>query len=226
MQCLTIVLLRNRIVCGLGKPCDLYLLPATRKLAKSLTDQQCNTKTPYEKSSHTLKILKTVLSCSGLTQGILMKMLSRVCSILLLCMFANAADFTGKKLEGKIILPDEVTGIKEGSWLKVELVDARKQDVARKEIAKKIITTPELKFVKGQAIPFSIDLKGELDDRAEYTLSAVLNDGWGPKEGSKEWIRKGDLLTDTNFPVTLESCSKPGQPVCKANQDLRLIKYN
>lgn len=137
----------------------------------------------------------------------------------------KATDFTGKKLEGNIILPEELTEIKDGSWLKVELADTRKQDTSSKTLAKKSMSAKELAFTQGQPIPFSLDLNGDLDETASYSVSAVLNVAWEPKEGEGEWVHKGDYLTDTNFPVTLDSCSKPEQMVCKMGQDLKLVKY-
>ena len=145
--------------------------------------------------------------------------------MLLSFVLVDAVDFTGKKLEGNVVLPDEITEISKGSWLKIELQDARKADTSSKTLAKSVMDDKQLKYVKGQPIAYSIDLNGELDEHAEYTLSAVLNVGWSPKAGG-DWIRKGDLLTDTNFPVTLASCSKPEQKVCKAESDLNLVKYN
>ena len=153
-------------------------------------------------------------------------MLREISVLILFITFVDAGDFSGKKLEGRVTLPDEVTEIPSGSWLKIELVDARKQDVASSTLAKQVMKTPQLKYVKGQPIAYSLDLTGELDEQAEYTLSAVLNVGWAPEEGKQEWIRKGDLFTDTNFPVTLESCSKPEQLICKAKEDLHLVQYN
>ena len=153
-------------------------------------------------------------------------MLWEISILILFFTFVDAVDFSGKKLEGKAILPDEITEIPSESWLKIELVDARKQDAASSTLAKKVMKTPELKYVKGQPISYSLDLTGELDEQAEYTLSAVLNVGWAPEEGKQEWIRKGDLFTDTNFPVTLQSCSKPEQQICKAKEDLHLVQYN
>lgn len=145
-------------------------------------------------------------------------------------MFASASliesvDFTGKKLEGNVLLPVDAAEIKDGSSLKVELLDARKQDTASKTLAKIIMASPELKLEDGQKIPFSLDLQGDMDDKAYYTLSAVLNNGWTPKEGGDDWIQKGDFLTDTNNPTTLESCSKPDQLICKAPKDIQLVKY-
>lgn len=145
--------------------------------------------------------------------------------ILLPFAFVGAVDFTGKKLEGNVVLPDEITELNKGSWLKIELADARKADAPSKTLAKNVMDDKQIKYVKGQPIPYSLDLKGELDEQAEYSLSAVLNVGWSPEAGG-EWIRKGDLLTDTNFPVKLDSCSKPEQKICKAKEDLHLVKYN
>ncbi|KAA8496879.1 hypothetical protein FVE85_0608 [Porphyridium purpureum] len=34
-----------------------------------------------------------------------------------------------------------------------------------------------------------------------YSVSAVMNMGWCPEEGAQEWIRNGDWLTDTHFPL-------------------------
>ena len=145
--------------------------------------------------------------------------------ILMSFTFVHGVDFTGKKLEGNVVLPDEITEIKDGSWLKIELIDARKQDASSTTLAKKVMKRQEIKFVKGQPIPYSLDLEGEIDEQAEYSLSAVLNIGWSPQEGGSEWVRKGDLLTDTNFPVKLDSCTKPEQMICKAKEDLHLVKY-
>ena len=129
--------------------------------------------------------------------------------------YARSVDFTGKKLEGNIILPADLAEIPAGSCLKVELQDARRQDTAHKTIVKEVITTPELAFEKGKPLTYSLDLKGELEDMADYSVSVVANMAWCAEEGGKEWIRKGDLLNDTNFTVKLKDCAKPESKVCK-----------
>ena len=142
-------------------------------------------------------------------------MLSRVILPLALFSLLEAANFDGKKLEGNIILPNEVKSIPEGSCMKVSLEDATKQDTASKTLAKKVIKTPELSYEEGKPISYSLDLKGELNEALDYSMSVVINLAWCAEEGGKEWIRKGDLINDTNFPVKLQDCIKASQDVCK-----------
>lgn len=53
-----------------------------------------------------------------------------------------------------------------------------------------------------------------------YSVSAYINMGWIPKPKSNEWIRRGDLLTDTMHLIDFD------ENVDKYTMDIEVILYN
>ncbi len=96
--------------------------------------------------------------------------------------------------------------------MRVDLKDSRLADAPSKMIAKQIVKTPSLKIEEGKQLMYKIELNGKLSDLTRYTVSAVINMGWCADENGSEWLRKGDFLNDTMFPVQLNDCQND---ICK-----------
>ena len=136
-------------------------------------------------------------------------------TLFLLIWSVLGSDYTGKTLQGNILLPDAFSGIAKGSCMSIELQDGRIADGRSKTLSKKVLKDAELKFEKGKPMLYNLDLKGQLEDDAKYSVAVVLNNKWCAKEGGQEWTRKGDLLTVQDFPVKLKDCSKQETKECK-----------
>ncbi len=135
-----------------------------------------------------------------------------LCVICFSC-YAEATDYTGKTLQGNILLPNEVKEIPDGSCMRVKLQDTMLADAAAKTLLQQKVDKPDLKVENG-TVGYILELKGDLSDVNEYTISVVVNMGWCAEENGKEWIRKGDLLNDTQFKVQLKECPKDDK-LCK-----------
>lgn len=55
--------------------------------------------------------------------------------------------------------------------------------------------------------------------QGSYSVSAYVNMGWIPNPNSNEWIRVGDLLTDTMYEVQLQ------KGVDRYTMDIPMVKY-
>ena len=130
---------------------------------------------------------------------------------------------SGKALEGGIKFPaDKVPdNLEPGSCLTVKLDDVSLQDTSSTVIMRAVVKDLEKSYKKGESLKYKLEFPGDkdLDDKKDYSVSAVLNNGWCAKEDSNDWIKKGDFLTDTTNPVDIKRCS---QGDCKV--DMNLVK--
>ena len=129
-----------------------------------------------------------------------------------------------KALEGEIKFPAENApdSLKPGSCLTVKLEDTSLQNANSTVVLRLFLMGIEKAYRKGRALKYKLDFPREkgLDDKASYAVSAVVNNGWCPEGGSKEWIRKDDFLTITNTPVDITKCLGSS---CKVD-DMNLTK--
>ncbi len=56
-------------------------------------------------------------------------------------------------------------------------------------------------------------------------VSAVLTVGWKPEQGSDEWIRRGDYLSDTHHPVHIKDIKDAIKQNKNPSVDVKIVHY-
>lgn len=91
------------------------------------------------------------------------------------------------------------------SWLTVEFRESRFMDAPSILIGKTVLELSNRR--RSKVFSYAIICKKRELPRSSYSVSAVLNIGWKPKN-KKNWIRRGDFFTDKYFNVKVKKFKK------------------
>ncbi len=107
-------------------------------------------------------------------------------------------------VEGKITFKGgQPETVSKPSQLIVKFSDTSYCDAPSKTLGKQKIDIDDNKYNKDYVLKYSITVPRPTNG-VDFSLGAVINNGWIATDGGDEWIRVGDYLNDTMHGVDLQ----------------------